>query len=90
MYDHESLVTAIKSADVVISAVGYQQLPDQTRIISAIKEAGHVKVISKVPIINIKLLCVHTLWLAVNTLADDIVQNFFVIDEYAILLYDDL
>ncbi|VAI85733.1 unnamed protein product [Triticum turgidum subsp. durum] len=43
MYDHESLVTAIKSADVVISAVGYQQLPDQTLIISAIKEVGHVK-----------------------------------------------
>lgn len=43
MYDHESLVEAIKSVDVVISAVGYAQLPDQTRIISAIKEAGNVK-----------------------------------------------
>lgn len=43
IYDHESLVAAIKSADVVISAVGYAQLQDQTRIISAIKEAGNVK-----------------------------------------------
>uniref|UniRef100_A0A0E0E200 NmrA-like domain-containing protein n=1 Tax=Oryza meridionalis TaxID=40149 RepID=A0A0E0E200_9ORYZ len=43
LYDHESLVAAIKSADVVISAVGYAQLADQTRIISAIKEAGNVK-----------------------------------------------
>lgn len=90
MYDHESLVTAIKSADVVISAVGYQQLPDQTLIISAIKEVGHVKVISKVPIINIKLLRAHTLWLTVNTLADNIVRNFFVIDGYAKLLNDGL
>lgn len=44
LYNHESLVAAIKSVDVVISAVGYAQLPDQTRIISAIKEAGNVKV----------------------------------------------
>jgi uncharacterized protein YbjT (DUF2867 family) len=36
-------VAAIKSADVVISAVGSQQIPDQTRIIAAIKEAGNVK-----------------------------------------------
>uniref|UniRef100_A0A0E0LBM0 NmrA-like domain-containing protein n=1 Tax=Oryza punctata TaxID=4537 RepID=A0A0E0LBM0_ORYPU len=43
LYDHESLVAAIKSADVVISAVGYAQLADQIRIISAIKEAGNVK-----------------------------------------------
>ncbi|KAG8075940.1 hypothetical protein GUJ93_ZPchr0006g46452 [Zizania palustris] len=43
LYDHESLVAAIKSTDVVISAVGYAQLADQTRIISAIKEAGNVK-----------------------------------------------
>jgi putative NADH-flavin reductase len=47
IYDHESLVAAIKSADVVISAVGSQQMPDQTRIIAAIKEAGNVKVRSK-------------------------------------------
>ncbi|CAM0912148.1 unnamed protein product [Alopecurus aequalis] len=43
IYNHESLVEAIKSADVVISAVGYAQLPDQTLIITAIKEAGNVK-----------------------------------------------
>ncbi|KAG2611491.1 phenylcoumaran benzylic ether reductase Pyrc5-like isoform X2 [Panicum virgatum] len=43
LYNHESLVAAVKSADVVISAVGYTQLPDQTHIISAIKEAGNVK-----------------------------------------------
>ncbi|CAN6169996.1 unnamed protein product [Urochloa humidicola] len=42
LYNHESLVAAIKSVDVVISAVGYAQLPDQTHIISAIKEAGNV------------------------------------------------
>ena len=45
LYNHESLVAAVKSADVVISAVGYTQLPDHTHIISAIKEAGNVKVI---------------------------------------------
>uniref|UniRef100_A0ACD5V975 Uncharacterized protein n=1 Tax=Avena sativa TaxID=4498 RepID=A0ACD5V975_AVESA len=43
IYDHESLVAAIKSTDVVISAVGYAQLPDQTLIIAAIKEVGNVK-----------------------------------------------
>ncbi|KAJ0256488.1 Isoflavone reductase P3 [Hirschfeldia incana] len=43
LYDHESLVKAIKQVDVVISAVGYDQLMDQTKIISAIKEAGNVK-----------------------------------------------
>ncbi|XP_066313132.1 phenylcoumaran benzylic ether reductase Pyrc5-like [Miscanthus floridulus] len=43
LYNHESLVVAIESADVVISAVGYAQLPDQTRIISAIKDAGNIK-----------------------------------------------
>ena len=47
LYEHESLVAAIKSADVVISAVGSLQIADQTRIIAAIKEAGNVKVSSK-------------------------------------------
>lgn len=37
-------MVAMESADVVISAVGYAQLPDQTRIISAIKDAGNIKV----------------------------------------------
>ena len=44
MNDHESLVKAIKQADVVISTVGSMQILDQTKIISAIKEAGNVKV----------------------------------------------
>ncbi|XP_011083666.1 isoflavone reductase-like protein [Sesamum indicum] len=43
LYDHESLVKAIKQVDVVISAVGLQQLADQVKIIAAIKEAGNVK-----------------------------------------------
>ncbi|KAF3524064.1 hypothetical protein F2Q69_00051636 [Brassica cretica] len=41
--DHESLVKAMKQVDVVISTVGRVQLLDQTKIISAIKEAGNVK-----------------------------------------------
>ncbi|KAI3807319.1 hypothetical protein L1987_23245 [Smallanthus sonchifolius] len=41
--DHESLVKAIKQVDVVISTVGNMQIPDQTKIIAAIKEAGNVK-----------------------------------------------
>ncbi|KAL4559426.1 hypothetical protein LXL04_031564 [Taraxacum kok-saghyz] len=41
--DHESLVKAIKKVDVVISTVGNMQIPDQTKIIAAIKEAGNVK-----------------------------------------------
>lgn len=44
LYDHESLVKAIKQVDVVISTVGYMQLADQVKIIAAIKEAGNVKV----------------------------------------------
>lgn len=42
--DHESLVKAVKSADIVISAVGPRQVGEQTRIIAAIKEAGNIKV----------------------------------------------
>ncbi|KAL4273747.1 hypothetical protein GQ457_13G008470 [Hibiscus cannabinus] len=42
LYDHESLVKAIKQVDVVISTIG-QQLEDQVKIIAAIKEAGNVK-----------------------------------------------
>lgn len=44
LYDHESLVKAIKQVDVVISTVGSLQLADQDKIIAAIKEAGTVKV----------------------------------------------
>ncbi|RLN24432.1 hypothetical protein C2845_PM07G04030 [Panicum miliaceum] len=43
LFDHESLVKAIKCADVVISAVGPCQVAEQTRIIATIKEAGSVK-----------------------------------------------
>ncbi|CAK9312665.1 unnamed protein product [Citrullus colocynthis] len=43
LYDHESLVKAIKQVDVVISTVGQMQLADQSKIIDAIKEAGNVK-----------------------------------------------
>ena len=45
LYDHGSLVRAIKEVDVVISAIGYHILADQDKIIAAIKEAGNVKVI---------------------------------------------
>lgn len=43
LYDHESLVNAIKQVDVVISTVGNMQLADQTKLVTAIKEAGNVK-----------------------------------------------
>ncbi|KAK7847516.1 isoflavone reductase-like protein [Quercus suber] len=43
LYDHESLVKAIKQVDVVISVVGNLQLVDQVRIVDAVKEAGNVK-----------------------------------------------
>ncbi|RVW48239.1 Isoflavone reductase-like [Vitis vinifera] len=43
LYDHESLVKAIKQVDLVISSVGHMLLPYQDRIIAAIKEAGNVK-----------------------------------------------
>jgi len=44
LYDHQSLVKAIKQVDVVISTVARSHLSDQDKIISAIKEAGNVKV----------------------------------------------
>ncbi|KAM3297306.1 hypothetical protein ACQJBY_039262 [Aegilops geniculata] len=43
LFDHGSLVDAIKGADVVISAVGPRQLAEQLRIVMAITEAGNVK-----------------------------------------------
>ncbi|KAF2324591.1 hypothetical protein GH714_015517 [Hevea brasiliensis] len=43
LYDHESLVKAIKQVDVVISTVGALQVADQTKIIAAINEAGNIK-----------------------------------------------
>lgn len=44
LYDHGSLVSAVKAADVVISTLGALQIADQTKLIDAIKEAGNVKV----------------------------------------------
>ncbi|XP_047329750.1 phenylcoumaran benzylic ether reductase Betv6-like [Impatiens glandulifera] len=41
--DHEGLVKAMKQVDVVISAVGKDLLPEQTKIIAAIKDAGNIK-----------------------------------------------
>jgi hypothetical protein len=49
LFDHESLVKAIKQVDVVISVVGHSQLGNQDRIITAIKEAGNVKVGVELP-----------------------------------------
>ncbi|KAJ4981163.1 hypothetical protein NE237_032000 [Protea cynaroides] len=43
LYDHESLVKAIKQVDVVIATVGLVQKEDQVKIIAAIKEAGNIK-----------------------------------------------
>jgi hypothetical protein len=48
MNEHESLVAAVKQADVVISAVGHHQGPQelhqgQLNIVAAIKQAGNVK-----------------------------------------------
>ncbi|XP_057541074.1 phenylcoumaran benzylic ether reductase Betv6-like isoform X1 [Amaranthus tricolor] len=48
IYDHESLVKAMKKVDVVISAVGHRShsnilIQDQIKILAAIKEAGNIK-----------------------------------------------
>ncbi|CAI9765507.1 unnamed protein product [Fraxinus pennsylvanica] len=43
LYNHESLVRAMKQVDVVISTLGYAQLGDQDKIVAAIEEAGNVK-----------------------------------------------
>ncbi|KAM3304656.1 phenylcoumaran benzylic ether reductase TP7 [Capsicum chacoense] len=43
LYDHESLVKAMKQVDVVISTVGMRLLADLVKIIAAIKEAGNIK-----------------------------------------------
>ncbi|PUZ51578.1 hypothetical protein GQ55_6G199200 [Panicum hallii var. hallii] len=39
--DHGSLVSAVRLADVVISTVGVRQIPDQTKLVAAIEEAGN-------------------------------------------------
>jgi purine-cytosine permease-like protein len=43
IYHHENLVKVIKQVNIVISAVGSQQIADQVKIIAAIKEAGNIK-----------------------------------------------
>ncbi|CAI9780543.1 unnamed protein product [Fraxinus pennsylvanica] len=43
LYNHESLVNAMEQVDVVISTVGGDVVPDQVKIIAAIKEVGTVK-----------------------------------------------
>ena len=55
LYDHESLVKALKQVDIVISTVGAPQTVDQVKIIAAIKEAGNIKVI--IVIINQSCFC---------------------------------
>ncbi|XP_023769675.1 phenylcoumaran benzylic ether reductase POP1 isoform X1 [Lactuca sativa] len=45
LYDHDSLVRAVKQVDVVISTVGPAQFGDQVNIIAAIKAAGNVRVL---------------------------------------------
>jgi uncharacterized protein YbjT (DUF2867 family) len=42
--DHESLVAALKQVDVVISTLGDTQIGDQLKLITAIKEVGHITV----------------------------------------------
>ena len=47
MEDYGSLLDAIKQVDVVFSVMGHEpskQLADQLNIVSAIKEAGNIKV----------------------------------------------
>ena len=56
LHDHESLVKAIKQVDVVISAVTFGQILDQSKILDAIKEAGNVKVRLYFPIFSNPLL----------------------------------
>ncbi|XP_052167808.1 isoflavone reductase homolog IRL-like [Oryza glaberrima] len=40
LYDHASLLSAVRDADVVISTLGALQIADQTKLIAAIKEGG--------------------------------------------------
>ncbi|XP_047321711.1 phenylcoumaran benzylic ether reductase POP1-like [Impatiens glandulifera] len=43
IFDHDSLVKAIKQVDIVICAVAKDLIAHQTKIIAAIKEAGNIK-----------------------------------------------
>ena len=63
LFDHGSLVNAIKGADVVISAVGTPQLDEQTRIVMAIKEAGNVIKVSEIIILSSLLI---ERWMQIN------------------------
>ncbi|KAK3440981.1 hypothetical protein EUGRSUZ_B01246 [Eucalyptus grandis] len=60
IYDQESLLTAIKQVDVVISAVGQTQVEIQDRIVAAIKAAGNIKRFFPSEIGN-DVDCVHAL-----------------------------
>ncbi|KAJ7944260.1 isoflavone reductase-like protein [Quillaja saponaria] len=42
LHDKGILLDAIKQVDVVISARGESQIPDQMKLIAAIKEAGNI------------------------------------------------
>jgi len=42
--DHKSLVAALKQVDVVISTISITLIADQIKLIDAIKEVGHIKV----------------------------------------------
>ncbi|KAI3959035.1 hypothetical protein MKX01_023711 [Papaver californicum] len=55
LYDHGSLVTAIKQVDVVISTVGYGQIVDQVKIVAAITEAGNIKIMDSLHIPHFQL-----------------------------------
>lgn len=43
VYDHETLVKAVRKVDVVISAIASMKVGEQDKIIAAIKEAGNIK-----------------------------------------------
>ncbi|KAI6707448.1 hypothetical protein NL676_010410 [Syzygium grande] len=49
IHDQECLLNAIRQVDVVISAVGREQVEDQGKIVAAIKAAGNVKPGATVP-----------------------------------------
>ena len=44
--EHEKLVSVLKQVDIVISTLAVPQHMDQLKIISAMKEAGNIKVIN--------------------------------------------
>lgn len=44
LQEHEKLVSVLREVDVVISALAFPQVPDQLKIIEAIKVAGNIKV----------------------------------------------